>query len=53
MPSCCAHLLAGVRNIACEKKLKDIRKGYLVQLVFERADLTAPTYLALYLGLGR
>ena len=45
--------MAGVRNIACENTLKEMRKGYLVQLVFERADLTAPTYLALYLGLGR
>ena len=33
--------MAGVRDIPCEKKLKEMRRSYLVQLVFDRAQLTA------------
>ena len=32
--------MAGVKEIPCEKKLKEMRKSYLVQLIFDRANLT-------------
>ena len=33
--------MGGVKDIPCEKKLKEMRRSYLVQLVFDRANLTA------------
>jgi hypothetical protein len=33
--------MAGAKSIPCEKKLKEMRKCYLVQLVYERANLIA------------